>query len=58
MRSGPKQEAWDEAAAAGVRRWRRPVDEPPRANRAGTEPRANVTDPDTRVMRNQKGYVG
>ena len=28
-----------------------------RANRAGTEPRANITDPDVRVMRNQKGYV-
>ena len=28
-----------------------------RANRAGTEPRANTTDPDVRVMRNQKGYV-
>jgi transposase len=27
------------------------------ANRAGTEPRAGTTDPDVRVMRNQKGYV-
>jgi Transposase DDE domain len=52
-----KQEAWDAAAAAGKRRGRRPADEPPRANRAGTEPRANTTDPDVRVMRNQKGYV-
>jgi transposase len=52
-----KQEAWDAAAAAGKRRGRRPADEPPRANRAGTEPRANITDPDVRVMRNQKGYV-
>jgi hypothetical protein len=52
-----KQEAWDVAAAAGKRRGRRPADEPPRANRAGTEPRANTTDPDVRVMRNQKGYV-
>lgn len=34
----------------------RPGDEP-RKNRAGTEPRANTTDPDVRVMRNQKGYV-
>jgi transposase len=52
-----KQEAWDAAAAAGKQRsGRRPVDEP-RANRAGTEPRANITDPDVRVMRNQKGYV-
>jgi hypothetical protein len=51
-----KQEAWDEAAAAGKPRGRRPGDEP-RANRAGTEPRANITDPDVRVMRNQKGYV-
>ena len=52
-----RQQAWDAAAAAGKRRsGRRPVDEP-RANRAGTEPRANITDPDTRVMRNQKGYV-
>ena len=51
------QQAWDAAAAAGKRRsGRRPVDES-RANRAGTEPRANITDPDVRVMRNQKGYV-
>jgi transposase len=52
-----KQEAWDAAAAAGKRRGRRPADEPPRANRAGTEPRANTTDPDVRVMHNHKGYV-
>jgi hypothetical protein len=52
-----KQQAWEAAAAAGKRRGRRPADEPPRANRAGTEPRANITDPDVRVMRNQKGYV-
>jgi transposase len=52
-----KQETWDAAAADGRRRaGRRPADEP-RANRAGTEPRANITDPDVRVMRNQKGYV-
>ena len=52
-----KQEAWDAAVAAGKRRGgRRPGDEP-RKNRAGTEPRANTTDPDVRVMRNQKGYV-
>jgi transposase len=52
-----RQQAWDAAAAAGKRRsGRRPVDEP-RANRAGTEPRANITDPDVRVMRNQKGYA-
>ena len=29
----------------------------PRANRNNTEPRANITDTDVRVMRNQKGYV-
>jgi transposase len=53
-----KQDAWDAAAAAGVRRGgRRPGAEPPRANRNNTEPRANITDPDVRVMRNQKGYV-
>ena len=52
-----KQDAWDAAAAAGKRRGRRPADDPPRANRAGTEPRANITDPDVRVMHNQKGYV-
>jgi len=53
-----RQDAWDAAAAAGVRRGgRRPADEPPRANRNNTEPRANITDPDVRVMRNQKGYV-
>jgi transposase len=52
-----RQQAWDAAAAAGKHRsGRRPADEP-RANRAGTEPRANTTDPDVRVMRNQKGYV-
>jgi hypothetical protein len=52
-----KQEAWD--AAAADRRPRppqRPADEP-RTNRNNTEPRANITDPDVRVMRNQKGYV-
>src|SRR5215468_6166401 len=53
-----RQEAWDAAAAAGVRRGgRRPADEPPRPNRNNTEPRANITDPDVRVMRNQKGYL-
>jgi hypothetical protein len=52
-----KQEAWDAAAAARKRRGRRPGDEPPRANHNNTEPRANITDPDVRVMRNQKGYV-
>jgi transposase len=51
-----KQQAWDEAAAAGKPRGHRPGDEP-RANRAGTGPRANITGPDVRVMRNQKGYV-
>ena len=51
-----KQEAWDAAAAAGKRRGHPPGDEP-RANRAGTGPRANITDPDVPVMRNQKGYV-
>ena len=29
----------------------------PRTNRNNTPPRANTTDPDVRVMRNQKGYV-
>jgi len=52
-----KQEAWDAAAAAGKRGGRRPGDEPPRTNHNNTEPRANITDPDMRVMRNQKGYV-
>jgi hypothetical protein len=28
-----------------------------RANPADTELRVNITDPDVRVMRNQKGYV-
>jgi transposase len=52
-----KQEAWDAAAADGRRRaGQRPPDEP-RANRNNTEPRANITDPDVRVMCNQKGYV-
>jgi hypothetical protein len=52
-----KQEAWDAAATAGKRRGHRPGDEPPRPNRNDTGPRANITDPDVRVMRNQKGYV-
>ena len=52
-----KQEAWDAAAAAGKRGGHRPGDEPPRPNRNNTEPWANITDPDVRVMRNQKGYV-
>jgi hypothetical protein len=51
-----KQEAREAAAAAGKRRGHRPGDEP-RANRAGTGPRADITDPDVRVMRNQKGYA-
>ncbi len=52
-----KQEAWDADAAAGKRRGgHRPGDEP-RTNRNNTEPRANITDPDVRVMRNQKGYL-
>jgi transposase len=52
-----KQQAWDAAAAEGRSRApRRPLDEP-RTNRNNTEPRANITDPDVRVMRNQKGYV-
>ena len=52
-----KQEAWDAAGAAGVRRvGRRPGDEP-RTNRNNTGPRANITGPDVRIRRNQKGYV-
>jgi hypothetical protein len=52
-----KQQAWDTAAAEGRSRPpRRPLDEP-RTNRNNTAPRANITDPDVRVMRNQKGYV-
>ena len=52
-----KQQAWDAAAAEGRSRPpQRPPDQP-RTNRNNTEPRANVTDPDCRVMRNQKGYV-
>jgi len=51
-----KVEAWEAAAAAGKWPGQRPADEA-RANRAGTEPRANLTDPDLRVMRNKKGYV-
>ena len=52
-----RQEAWDAAAAARrPRAGQRPADEP-RSNRNNTEPRANITDPDVRVMRNQKGYV-
>lgn len=49
-------QAWDAAAAARKPRGARPADEP-RTNRNNTEPRANITDPDVRIMRNQKGYV-
>jgi hypothetical protein len=52
-----RQQAWDAAAAAGKRGGRRPGAEPPRPNRNNTGPRADITDPDVRVMRNQKGYV-
>jgi len=52
-----RQQAWDAAAAAGKPRGHRPADQPPRPNRNNTEPRANITDPDVRIMRNQKGYV-
>jgi hypothetical protein len=52
-----KQQAWDAAAAdRRPRPPRRPADEP-RTNRNNTEPRANITGPDVRVRRNQKGYV-
>jgi transposase len=52
-----KQQASDAAAAEGRSRPpRRPPDQP-RTNRSNTEPRANITNPDVRVMRNQKGYV-
>src|SRR5262249_50812483 len=52
-----KQDAWDAAAAAGKRGGRRPGDEPPRTNHNNTEPRANITDPDVRGMRNPKGHL-
>jgi hypothetical protein len=51
-----RQEAWDAAAAAGRGGGRRPGGEP-RTNRNTTGPRADITGPDVRVMRNQKGYV-
>jgi transposase len=52
-----RQEARDAAAAdRRPRPAQRPADEP-RTNRNNTEPRANITDPDVRVMRSQKGYV-
>ena len=51
------KDGWDTAAAAGVRRGRRPADDPPRPNRNNTDPRVNITDPDVRIIRNQKGYV-
>jgi transposase len=52
-----KLQAWEAAAAAGKPRGHRPGDEPPRTNHNNTEPRANITDPDVRVMRSQRGYV-
>jgi len=51
-----KVEAWDAAAAAGRPLGLRPPEQP-RTSRNNTEPRANITDPDVRVMRNQKGYL-
>src|SRR6266702_2853379 len=54
-----KQQAWDAAAAdpdLPGPRGRRPGDEP-RTNRNNTAPQGNVTDPDCRVMKGQKGYV-
>ena len=60
---GPPSGAAGQAGSLGRRRSgrrpraaQRPADEP-RTNRNNTEPRANITDPDVRVMRNQKGYV-
>jgi len=52
-----KQEAWDAAAAAGKRGGHRPVLSHRARTAAITEPRANITGPDMRVMRNQNGYV-
>jgi transposase len=57
-----KVEAWEAAAAAGKRGGRGPAGrappgDEPRTNRNNTEPRANITDPDVRVMSNQKGYL-
>ena len=63
--SGPPRRAAGKGGKPGTppprpgghrRAGRRPGDEP-RANRAGTELRANTTDPDVRVMRDPKGYV-
>ena len=49
-----RQQAWDAAAAEGrPRPARRPADEPC-ASRNNPQPRANITDPDVRIMRNQK----
>jgi hypothetical protein len=51
------QQAWDAAAAEGrSQAARRPADEP-RTNLNNTPPWANITAPDCRVMRNQKGSV-
>ena len=56
-RNGPGNKPGTPPAAEGrSRAARRPADEP-RTNRNNTPPRANITDPDCRVMRNQKGYV-
>ena len=55
-RSGPSRKPGTRPRRPGNGGGRRPGDEP-RTNRNNTEPRANITDPDVRVMRNQKGYV-
>ena len=51
-----QQDAW-ERRVRRERRGRHPGDDSPRANRPGTEQRANTTEPDVWVMQNQKGYV-
>jgi hypothetical protein len=51
-----RQEAWMRPRRLGHGGAGAAGDEP-RTNRTSTPPRANTTDPDVRVMRNQKGHV-
>jgi transposase len=49
--------AWEARRAAGSWHGRKPGDKPPRATVSGSEPRANLTDPDARMMRSKHSLI-
>lgn len=51
-----KQQAWQQRNAAGGHAGRKPNPQPPQ-RRSAAEPRANVTDPDARVMRSKHTLI-